>query len=393
MWTAAIAGSDYRNASELRACLQQTGLVGSVAEWDINLSQDPQKVSATEVVLLSLNGNPSAELAFATGLRRANPNVRIIAYSPAKQPDSEFLLHAMRSGVQEVLSSPLTVEVLQEALTRFNHAASPAERNSLKRLILVMGSKGGVGTSTIAVNLGVQFVRITHRRVCLLDFARPIGHIALMLDLQSRFTLRDATGNSDRLDHHYFGGLLAKHKSGLEVLPGLTRPEEWQQVSPVALSGLVSVAQSACDYVVIDYGTVHSFELLSNAAFRMAPTILLVAESNVPSLWTLERHVAGLAAIGLDLSQIRIVINRWTKADDDALKSLERKLKRPIFARIPNDFRQVSEAVNLGTPLGRNASNPLVSQLCKLATQLGAVSSPPPKREGLSGLFSFRKRG
>jgi pilus assembly protein CpaE len=214
-----------------------------------------------------------------------------------------------------------------------------------------------------------------------------------MLDLQPRFTLRDAAENLERLDSHYFSGLLTKHRSGLEVLAGLMRPEEWQEISPAAVPGLVNVAQSTCDHVLVDYGSVYSLELLSGAILRMTKTILLVAESNVPALWTLERHVAGLAAFGLEPAQIRVVINRWTRADDEALKGLEKKLKRPVFARLPNDYRQVSEAVNLGTPLSPDSGSALVSQLQKLALQLGAVvASLPPKREGLAGLFSFKKR-
>lgn len=397
MWSAAIAGADASRAAQLRACLQQTGLIGSVTEWDFRSSADREwehRVSATDVVLLTLNGNPGLELAFAADLRRANPNVRIIACAIGKQPDSELLLHAMRSGVQEVLSSPLSSSVLQEALTRFNQPGTSTAEKPTKKLILVMGSKGGVGTSTIAVNLAVQLVQLTQKRVALLDFARPIGHAALMLDLQAKFTLRDAAESLDRLDSHFLGGLLTRHKSGVEVLVGLTQPEEWHQVSALALPGVVNVAQSSFDYVVMDYGSVYSLEFLSAVILRMARTILLVAESNVPSLWTLERHIAALTAVGLDSSSIRVVINRWMREDEDALKSLEKKLKRPVFARLPNDFRQVSEAVNMGTPLNRNYNSPLATQLRKLAGQLGAAAvAAPPKKESFGGFFSFKKKG
>ena len=398
MWSAAIAGADASRAAQLRACLQQTGLIGSVTEWDFRSSSADRewehRVSATDVVLLTLNGNPGLELAFAADLRRANPNVRIIACAIGKQPDSELLLHAMRSGVQEVLSSPLTSSVLQEALTRFNQPGISTAEKLTKKVILVMGSKGGVGTSTIAVNLAVQLVQLTQKRVALLDFARPIGHAGLMLDLQSKFTLRDAAESLDRLDSHFLGGLLTRHKSGVEVLVGLTQPEEWHQVSALALPGVVNVAQSSFDYVVMDYGSVYSLEFLSAVILRMARTILLVAESNVPSLWTLERHIAGLTSVGLDSSQIRVVINRWMREDEDALKSLEKKLKRPVFARLPNDFRQVSEAVNMGTPLNRNYNSPLATQLRKLAGQLGAAAvAAPPKKESFGGFFSFKKKG
>ena len=75
-----------------------------------------------------------------------------------------------------------------------------------------MGSKGGVGTTTVAVNLGVQLSTHAQKRTVLLDFARPLGNAHLLLDLHPRFGIRDAIENLDRLDSHFFGGLLTQHK-------------------------------------------------------------------------------------------------------------------------------------------------------------------------------------
>src|SRR5260370_39944270 len=87
-----------------------------------------------------------------------------------------------------------------------------------------MGSKGGVGTTTVAVNLGVQLSTYTHKRVVLLDFARPLGNVHLLLDLHTKFGVRDAVENLDRLDSHFFSGLLTHHKTKLEILGGGTQP-------------------------------------------------------------------------------------------------------------------------------------------------------------------------
>lgn len=398
MWTAAIAGADSTLASTLRAFLQQTGLIGSVVEWDLRkgLDRPDQKAASADVVVLSLDGASGAALAFASDLRRSNPVVKIIAYSPDRHPDSQLLMNAMRSGVQEFLPSPLTAAGVHEALTRFQDGTASAVKEAQQKLIIVMGSKGGVGSSTIAVNLAVQLVHMTERRVVLLDFARPIGHAGLMLDLHSRYSLRDATESIDRLDSHFFAGLLSRHKTGLEVLHGISHPEEWHQISNHALPSIVNVAQSSFDYVVMDYGSIYTLAWISEAVLRLARTTLLVAEANVPALWTLERHMSGLTAVGFNSDQIRIVINRWTRGDDEALKSLEKKLRRPVFSRIPNDFRQVSESVNMGTPLSKDQSNPLVSQIQNLILQLGISRAEPSlqaRRDGLGGMFSsFMKK-
>jgi pilus assembly protein CpaE len=380
---------------QLRACLQETGVIGSVLEW--NLKSQPEgsweRAMAADVVLLTLNGNPGLELAFAAKLRQANPNVRIIAYSPEQQPDSELLMHAMRSGVQEILPSPLSAAAVKEALTRFDADAETGAKKVPSKLILVTGSKGGVGTSMVAVNLAVQLTQITQQSVVLLDFARPTGHVGLMLDLQPRFSLRDATENLERLDAHHFRGLLTQHKTGLQVLGGVTQLEGWDQISMLALPGVVNVAQKTFDYVVMDYGNTHALDWISASVLRLARSILLVAETTVPALWALERRLTSLTSIGIDSGQTHILINRCRREDEETLQNLEKKLDRPIFARLPADFRQVSDAANIGIPLNRNHNNPLVSEFRKLAAHLAGIPPPaPPKEDTLGGLLSLAKR-
>ena len=392
MWSAAVASGDTTYAEYLRACLQQTGLVHSVVEWGVSNRGEWRLRSGEpipDVVLLGLKGDIEPYFVFAAQLRRIRPTVRIIACSQQQQPDPQLLLRAMRSGVQEFLPPPVNATVLQDALTRFIQEGDAAGAGMIEKLIIVMGSKGGVGTSTVAVNLGVQLVRLTKKRVVLLDFARPVGHVSLLLDLQPRFSIRDAIGNLDRLDGHFFGGLLSRHKTGLEVLAGALHAEVWQQIQVPALVRVVNLAQSTFDFVLMDYGSHFSPEWSS--IFRLARVILLVAEANVPALWTLERHLSAAAALGLDAERIRIVINRWNRLDEPALASVEKKLKRHVFARLPNDFRQVSEAVSLGVPLSKNHNNPLMAEFWLLAGKLAGIApAARVKQSPLTHLLTLR---
>ena len=118
MWKVAIVGLEESSVGHLRGCLQQTGLVDSVVEWNPPKWQDPQ-ASGPDVLLLGLARNVESLLAFAADLRKTNPSLRILAYSPESQPDSKLLLTAMRSGVQEILAAPVTAASVQEALLRF----------------------------------------------------------------------------------------------------------------------------------------------------------------------------------------------------------------------------------------------------------------------------------
>jgi pilus assembly protein CpaE len=395
MLTVGIASADAKTSGSLHACLVQTGLVKSVAEW-VSFSRGNWQLGPDEpvpdVVVLDLALDPDPYFAFAAQLRKLRPTIRIVACSSLAELDSELLLQAMRTGVQEFLPRPIDLAKLQETLHRFIMESGEHDAALRERLFVVMGSKGGVGTSTVAINLAVQICMVERRtakkRIGLLDFGFPLGHASLLLDLRPQFSIRDAIDNLDRLDSHLFGGLLTHHKSGLDVLAGALHAEEWQRITAAAAVRLVNVAQSLFDYVVIDFGHTYSEEWKS--MLDMARAVLIVAESDVPSLWSLERHLSDLAALGLDGQRLRVVLNRWQRRDEEALQKFEKSAKRSVFAKLPNDFLQVNEATNLGVPLSKNHNDPLTSKYRQLAAQMigvpvAAEAKRPPNVFNLFG--------
>ena len=391
MLTAAVVATDAKSTSYLRACVEQTGLTESVIEWSPSTEQHPAPgENIPDVIILDLAGGTEVSLEFASHLRRLRPSVVIVACSPLKQPDPDLLMQAMRSGVREFLAHPVDTISLEAALKRIREEQAPGEKSLERKLIVVMGAKGGVGSTTVAVNLGAQLARLTQKRVILMDLARPMGHVSLLLDLRSRFSVRDATQNLERLDSHFFNALLTVHeKSGLEVLAGATDPDEWEDIQTSALLRVVNVAQSSCSHLIMDMGC--SYSIHSRPLLRMARMVMLVAEADVPALWTLEKHLSKLSSWGVEPDQCRVIINRYHRSDEDAIKAFEKRTKQSVFARLPNDFRQVSEAINLGTPLNRNHNNPLVSNFQQLATRLTGVSATPQeakKGNTIFGLFS-----
>jgi len=238
------------------------------------------------------------------------------------------------------------------------------------------------------VNVGVQLANYARKHVALLDFANPLGNVHLLLDLHPKFTVRDAVDNIDRLDSHFFAGLMTRHKTKLEVLGGATQPEEWQNIPIPTLDRVVNVAQNNFDMVLVDMGSQFSSEWSS--ILRMARMILLVAEANVPALWTLERRLLALKGFGIELDRARVVINRWHKGDEEVLKGIQKDINRPVFACLPNDFRMASNAVNLGTPMHENGNNALGSRYRQIAGQLAGLDVAHPQKKGsLGGLFSF----
>jgi pilus assembly protein CpaE len=389
MLTAAIVSSDLTTSGQLLAGLEQTGLVSTVVQWTIPSERLPDSAEQMpDVVFLDLAREPEPFFVFANQLRRMRPTVKLIACSAAVPPQPSLLLEAMRCGVQDFLGKPVQPESLKDLLLRISQDQNIKEFPSQDKLIVIMGAKGGVGTTTVAVNLGVQLATFARKRTVLLDFARPLGNVHLLLDLHPKFGIRDAVDSLDRLDSHFLAGLLTHHKTKLEVLGGTTQPEEWQTIDVGVLDRLVNVTQNAFDVVLLDMGSQFSSEWAT--ILRMARMILIVAEANVPSLWTLERRLLALKGFGVSQERARIIINRWHKGDDEVLKSIQKDINRPIFASLPNDFRKASQAVNLGTPILENHNNILSSRYRQIAGQLvGIDPSVTEKKSPLSGLFSF----
>jgi pilus assembly protein CpaE len=294
-------------------------------------------------------------------------------------------MQAMRSGVREFLSYPIDPMVVREMLERLVKQRG-IPHSETEKLVLVAGAKVGVGSTTIAVNLGVQLARTAGKRVVLFDLGRPLGHAALLLDLEARFSFRAAVESLDRLDSHLFSGLLANHKSGIHLLAGASNADEWERISPVSLARVINVAQGSFDFVVADVGPHLSSEWAP--VLRLARQVVLVTETNVPSLWSLERQITMLRSLGVDTGRLRLVVNRWHRADEEPLQAFEKRVRLPIFERIPNDFKGVSRAINTGAELSRVQNDQLVQRFRNMAENFAGTRREEAKRGSFLGLFS-----
>ena len=243
-----------------------------------------------------------------------------------------------------------------------------------QKSILVAGSKGGVGTSTVAVNLSVQIAQLTRQRVALLDLARPFGQISLMLDFEPRFTLLDALDREERLDPAILASLAFHHKTGIHILAGTPhvalKAEQIPRITLDSLARILHLANAAFDCVLVDLGFVNVAEW--RPVFDTAGKVLLITEASVLALGMLNQYLAAADAAGLASNRFQIVLNRWRQSDDEILGMIATDQK--TITRLPNDYRQLSEAVKLGMPLMGSASNPLIASYRSLAAQVTNAS-------------------
>ena len=199
--------------------------------------------------------------------------------------DPEILLRALKAGVREFFPQPLNKAEVVAALEKLKATATAAAGEARQKngtVISVIGSRGGVGATTAAVNLAV-FLQVSApgKTVALMDM-NPLGAAHLFLDIRAEFSWTAALQDIERMDSTYLFNVLSRHRSGIHVLPAPVKPAGHEAASPEALEKLVGLMRAAFDIIVMDNSKV--MDHLTIRLLALSNTILVVSELNILSL-------------------------------------------------------------------------------------------------------------
>lgn len=276
----------------------------------------------------------------------------------AQVPDSQLLMKAMRLGVKEFFALPLDPKEVNKALERFTRrsqatATVPQAKNG--QVISIVGGKGGVGATTVAVNLAVSLGR-SHQdaSVALLDMNTLFGEIPLFMEIKPQFHWGDLTQNINRLDETFLMNLLSHHRSGVRVLPSPGYLNGHQRPTPQIMQQLLNLMKTIFDYVVIDCGQATNDTALKT--FELSTHLLLIATPSLPCLANTNKLLGSVTDLGfVDIERSKIILNRYTKRGDISAEDARAGLGREIFWMIPNDYITTMAAINQGRPLAEVA--------------------------------------
>jgi pilus assembly protein CpaE len=342
-----------------------------------------------DLVVVDIRGDVASGLASIERLRAGQPTVAIFAVAYGTEP--ELLLQAMRAGANEYFSWPVPDEAFHGALRRTANRREGTNGSSkaASATLVFFGAKGGAGTTTVAVNCAVELARLTKRSTMVVDLKPCFGEVALFLGVRPRYTIIDAIDNLHRLDQDFMRELVARHKSGLEILAGSEQYDRPGAVDASALEELFRVLGRARDFVVVDAG--NAITSSSIAALYAADTVFIVANPDVPSVRNAQRLVDRLRQLGVGGERIRVLLNRVSEQGVIAPKQIEAALGLSVHHSFPSDYATVSTALNSGVPLALSNHTALAAQFDSFTRQIiGPVTTEaqaPEKRR--STFFSF----
>jgi pilus assembly protein CpaE len=344
-----------------------------------------------DLVVVDIRSDASSGMAAIERLRASSSSLAIFAIAAAAEPD--LILQAMRAGANEFFpwnaaegsqAAHATEESFHGAVRRTAARREAASAGAKPPCVThaFLGAKGGAGTTTVAVNCGVELARLTKRPTVVVDLKACLGEVALFLGVRPRFTVLDAIENLHRLDKNFLTELVAKHKSGLDILAGSEQFDRPNAQDAGAVEELLRVLAKAYDYVIIDAGNV--INSVVAAALYAADTIFLVTNPDVPSIRNAQRLVDRVRQLGAGSERVKVLLNRVSDQHLIAPKQIETALGYGIHHKFSSDYQTVSTALNSGVPLSMTNNSEIASQFDQFTRQLvgmGQEAAPEPERK------------
>lgn len=321
--------------------------------------RDARTGAGPDVVIVDGRHGLAAAIDAVERLRASDQAAGIFFVAGESHPD--VILRAMRAGANEFFSWPLARDAFDEALQRAaTRRASVPGVQAQATTIVFFGAKGGAGTTTMAVNCGVEIARISKRPVVLVDLKPGLGEVSLFLGVRSRYTLLDAIDNLHRLDNEFLRELVVKHKSGLEVLAGSDLFDRPGANDSGSVEEVFRLLRSQYEYVVVDAGS--QMSPCSVAALYMADTVCLVANPDVACVRNAQRLLDRIGQLGASGDRVRVLLNRASEPMPIPPTQIQNALAHPIYHTFPSDYRSVSNALNSGVPLTMMDNTELAGQ-------------------------------
>jgi pilus assembly protein CpaE len=350
----------------------------------------PDDRERPDLLIYELGENVDEEFKLIQSLLASNGVAEVFVTSDKKEAD--VLLKAMRAGTKEFLHQPLDELEVQTALLSFKKRMeqTPAVKEPIHagQIINVMGAKGGVGTTTVAVNLAMILAEKKKAgSVALVDLNTVFGEIPLFLSVTPTYHWGQIAKNVGRLDSTFLLNAMAKHPSGVHILPSPSYLNGHPPATREIMDRLLGVMKRTFDYTIVDGG--QSLDGPALKAIEMADRVFLITLLNLPCLRNTGNLLKSLASAGVaDKDRVRLVVNRYLKKSDITLKEAEESVKSEIFWSISNDYKTTMSAINRGKALHEISPRAdIIKELEGLADTIILGEKKPEKKGWL-----FRRR-
>ena len=376
MTQVAVLSTDDRLVEGLRG----SGLKATRIGPD-ELAAYSRSAAAPQVVVLDVRGHDHLPAAL-TAFRREHPDAGAVLVLSSLDP--RIMLEGMRAGVTECVAEPVTAKALEEAVRRVLTSAAPEQAG---QVFAFVGAKGGVGTSTLAVNTAAALGRLSRNPALLVDLHIGHGDDAVFLGVEPRFSVLDAFENIQRIDESFFAGLVEKTDAGVHLLAAPNRPRPGG-VETRRTRALIEAAAQHYRHSVLD---VPRGEMTILDSLDATAAIVVVTTQEMASLRSAAR-LAEMLRQRYGPARTQVIINRFHRDAVIAQEDVQRVIGGDVKHTLPSDYKAALEALNNGRPIVLDKESRLGAAFVAFARDLaGIVKERPERSAGVLGRLAWRR--
>jgi pilus assembly protein CpaE len=417
-------------------------IVGTASSGEEGIARTIEKLP--DVVLMDINMPGMDGISASEAITARTPGVQIVIMSVQAEPD--YLRRAMLAGAREFLIKPFSSEQLANTLRAVNQlsansratgqkpaaeavsqpapaartpaphttpaavqttqpaapvsiATAPPPRSNgltsppvanagehLGRILVIYSANGGIGRSTVAVNLAIALKEETKAKVALVDCSLRFGDVGVMLNLTSAHTIAEAVSPEGVVDTEILPEMLTTHPSGLKVLLAPGSPEMAELISSQAIRQVMATLREKYDYVIVD--TSSSLDETTLGVLDIADQILLLMTCEIPSIKNTKLFFEVTEALNYTSEKTLLVLSKFDQKSSITSQDIQASIKHPVYAVVERDDRATTQAIQTGQPFVTNqrnaaatvAINRLARQLTHALPQMAETAQPVRKR-------------
>ena len=312
------------------------------------------------IVFIDISESPKNSLDTIKKIKESSKSAIIIALSGKTSTD--IIIKAMRAGAREFISKPIIkTEFINTISALLEDIKDSSSKDNSCKIISTFSNKGGIGKTSIAVNLAVELAQLSKENVALIDLNLQLGDVTTFLDLAPSFSLNYIAENIDNLDETELLKILPKYKNtSLHVIADPLNIEESTDITAEKLKKLLNTLKKSFSYIVIDIGT--NVDTKNRCALDMSDLILLVSVVNLPAIRSTQRCMEMFEKIGYPKDKVKLVLNRYLDNDDIKISDIEEAVNQKVYWKIPNNYLTMMSAINKGVPVNEINTESNISQ-------------------------------
>lgn len=259
------------------------------------------------------------------------------------------IIKALRMGAKEFLPKPVLKDDLLRVVTRLSNL-NGADAGSESKIITVYSNKGGIGKTTIAINLASELAKVTKDKVALVDLNLQLGDVSTFLNLNPAFDVNYVIHKLVDKDEATLLKAFEKYKNtSMYVLADPSYIEQSESITPQQITTLFSALKKVFPYVVVDMSSnidPNSLKILDSSDWILFTTIV-----NIPAIRNCQRCLNLFRSRRYPKDKVKVIINRYMENDEIKIEDIENTLGEKVYWKIPNNYFTIMEAINKGVSI------------------------------------------